>query len=131
HLALNEIENAAARLAALRALIRRSADAEQLLEGDAWIANDRQRFRRRCPADRIRVDARIAICAPARLIDRLDAELHRRNGRVLAEALRVQLVERLADVNVRAFCLLRMRLRQVHRARPEMVAADLFRARRL
>src|SRR5207249_10340127 len=45
--------------------------------------------------------------------------------------LRVQLIERRAGVDVVAFGLLRMRLREEHRARPEVVAADLGQRERL
>ena len=44
---------------------------------------------------------------------------------------RDDLVERRADVEVGALRLLRMRLREEHRARPEVVAADLRRLERL
>ena len=112
-----------------RALLRRGADAEQLVERRARVADHRQRRRRRGPADRVGVDAGVAVGAAAGLIDVLDAQLHRRNRRVLAELLRVELVERGADAHVRALRLLRMRLRQEHGARAEVVAADLRRRR--
>src|SRR5690606_25635892 len=67
----------------------------------------------------------------ARLVDVLDAQLHRRNRRVLAEALRIHLIERRADVHVRTFRLARMCLRQEDGARAEVVAADLLRRLRL
>ena len=60
-------------------------------------------------------------------IERLDAQLHGRNRGHLAKALCVHLIERCAREDVRAFGLRRMRLREKHRARPEMVTADLFR----
>ena len=46
-----------------------------------------------------------------------------------AELLRVDLIERRAGVDVRALRLLRMRLRQEHRRRAEVIAADLRRQR--
>src|ERR1051325_8130081 len=51
HLARDVIEDAAAGHPPLRALLRRSTNAEQLLEDDARIANHRQRLGRRGPAD--------------------------------------------------------------------------------
>ena len=50
-------------------------------------------------------------------------ELHRRNRRVLAELLHVQLIHRRADLDVGAFGQLRMRVRVHHRARAEVIAA--------
>ena len=64
----------------------RGADAEQLIEHDARIAHHRQRLRRRRPADRVGVGARVAVGAAAGLVDVLDAQLHRRDRRVLAVA---------------------------------------------
>ena len=49
-------------------------------------------------------------------------------GVVLAEPLRVELIERDAGLHVAAVRLLRMRLRQKHRARSEVIAADFLRA---
>ena len=113
------------------ALFRRGADAEQLIEGQPRVANHRQRRILVGPADRVGVDARVAIRAAARLIDRFDAQLHRRNRRLLPELLRVDLVERDAGANVRALRLPRMRLGQEHRARAEVIAADLRQLERL
>ena len=106
------------------ALLRRGADAEQLIEGQARVANHRQRRVLVGPADRVGVDARVAVGAAARLIDRFDAQLHRRDRRLLPELLRIELVERHAGAHVRALRLPRMRLRQEHRARAEVIAAD-------
>ena len=114
---------------ARRARFRRAAGAEQHVERDARIANHRQRLVRRRPADRVDVHARVVVGAAAGLVEVLDAELHRRHRRRLAEPLRVHLIERRAGPDVRALRLLRMRLREEHRARPEVVAAD-FRQRR-
>ena len=52
-------------------------------------------------------------------------------GVLLTEALGVQLIQRGAGIDVRALRLLRMRLRQEHRARAEVVAADFRRRERL
>src|SRR5205823_3485574 len=79
HLTRDEVENAATVHPACRTLIGSAAESEQLLEGDAWVANDWERFRRRPPTDRVGVDARISVRASAGLIDVLDAELHRRD----------------------------------------------------
>ena len=109
----------------------RGADAEQLIERQPRIANHRQRLILVGPADRVGVDAGVAIRAAARLVDRLDAQLHRRDRRLLAELLRVDLVERHAGAHVRPLRLPRMRLRQEHRARAEVIAADLRQLERL
>ena len=106
------------------ALLGRRADAEQLIEGQARIANHRQRLILVGPADGVGVDAGVAVRAAARLVDRFDAQLHRRDRRLLPELLRVDLVERDAGADVGALRLPRMRLRQEHRARAEVIAAD-------
>ena len=103
-------------VAAFGALLRRRADAEQLIEHDARVAHHRQRLLGRGPADRVGVDAGVAVGAAAGLVDVLDAQLHRRNRRVLPELLRVHLIERDAGEDVGALGLLRMRLREEHRA---------------
>ena len=82
------------------ALLR--AGAEQKIERDARIADHRERLARARPADRVRVRAGVVVVAAAGLIEILDAELHRRNRRVLADASRDDLVERRADVTDRS-----------------------------
>src|SRR5258705_440318 len=57
-------------------------------------------------------------------LDVLDAQLHRRNRRLLAEALRVELIERDAALDVAALRLLRVRLGEERAARSEVIAAD-------
>ena len=47
------------------------------------------------------------------------------------DALRVELVERRADAEIRALRLLRVRLREEHRARAEVIAADFRQRERL
>ncbi len=130
-LARNPVEDAAVGLEVGLALVGGRADAEQLVEHDARVAHHRQRLLRRRPADRVGVDAGVAVGAAARLVDVLDRELHRRDRRVLAELLRVELVERGAGEDVVALGLLRVRLGQEHRARPEVIAADLRQRERL
>ncbi len=49
----------------------------------------------------------------------------------LADLARDELIHRRADVEIGALRLLRVRLREEHRARPEVVAADLRRVERL
>ena len=93
-LAADEVEDALVFGAPRGALLRRRADTEQLVERHARIAHHRQRLIVAGPADGVGVDARVAIRTAARLIDRFDAQLHRGNRRVLAELLRVHLVER-------------------------------------
>ena len=114
-----------------RPFARRGADAEQQIEHGARVADHRQRLIRRRPADRVGIGARVAIRAAARLVDVLDAQLHRRNRGALAVLLRVVLIDRRADEDVRALRLLRMHLRQEHRARAEVIAADFRRRERL
>ena len=74
-----------------------------------------QRLIRRRPANRVRVDARVSVGTAAGLIDRLDAELHGGNRRVLPELLHEHLVHRGADADVRAFGQLRTHVREHHR----------------
>ena len=112
-------------------LLGRAAGPEQHLEGDARVANHRERLARRRPTDGVGVGARVVVGAPARLVEVLDAELHGRHRRRLAEPLRVELIERRADEEVRALGLLGVGLGQEHGGRPEVVAADLGRAERL
>jgi hypothetical protein len=59
------------------------------------------------------------------LIDRLDTELHRRNRRVLAELLDVELIHRGPDPDVGSFGQLRPRVGEHDGARPEVIATDL------
>ena len=126
-----EVEDAGARALPRRARFRRPAGPEQLVERDPGIPDHRERLRRRGPADRIRVDARVPVRAASRLVDVLDAELHGGDRRVLPEAVRVELVQRGPHEDVRTLGLLRMRLREERRARPEVVPSDLLRLRRL
>ena len=126
----DEIEDALIVLAPRPPRFGGGPDAEQLIEHRARIADHRQRIGRRRPADGVRVDARVVVGAAAGLIDVLDAELHRRNRRQLAELLRVDLVERRAREHVRALRLFRLRLRQEHRRRAEVIGADFRRRER-
>ena len=61
------------------------------------------------------------------MVDVLDTQLHRGDRGILTESLRVILVQRRPDENVRAFGLLGMGLRQEYGARTEVVTADLWR----
>ena len=125
------VEDARVGLPPRRALLGRAPDPEELLEGDPRRPRHRQRLGRRGPTDRVGVDAGVAVGAAAGLVHVLDAELHGRDGRLLAELLRMQLVEGGPREDVRALGLLRMRLRQEDGAGPEVVAADLGRGERL
>ena len=82
---------------------------------------------RRRPTDGVRVHAGVAVIAGARGVHHFDAELDRRQRRILAELLRVELVDRRADEIIRAFGHLGMRRGQIHRARAEMIGAFLGR----
>ena len=112
-------------------LLRGAARSEELVEGHARVTDDGKRLGGGGPADRVGVHAGVAVRASAGLIHVLDAELHRRNGRVLTETLGVQLVHRRADVHVRALGLPRVRLREVDGAGAEVVATDLLGLERL
>ncbi len=98
---------------------------KQEVERHPRVADHRQRLCRRPPADRIGVHARIAIRTATGLIDVFDTELHRRDRRILAVPVGIQLVERGPHVHVRTLCLLRMRLREEYRTRAEVVTPDL------
>ena len=130
HLPGQHVEDAAIGRAPHRPLFGRSAGAEQLLEHHARVADHRQRLFGRGPADRVGVDAGIAVRAAAGLVDRLDAELHRRDRRVRAELLDVELIHRRPDADVRSFGELRPAVREHDRARAEVVAADFGRLER-
>ena len=125
-LAQHPVEDAAVGAQPMGPLLRGSAGSEELLEHRARIPHHRQRLAGRRPADRIRVGARVAVGAAARLVDVLDRELDRRDRGVLAEALDIELVQGGADLQIRALGLLRMRLGKEHRRGAEMVAADLL-----
>ncbi len=119
------VEHARRGAAARRPFLARTAGAEELIEGHARVADHRQRLGRRRPADHVGVDAGVAVGAAAGLVDVLDAQLHRRDRRVLPEALGVELIDRDAGADIGAFGLARVRLREEHGARAEVIAADL------
>ena len=106
-------------------------DAKELVEHRARIAGHRHRIGWRGPADRVGVDAGVVVRAAPRLVDVLDAELHRGDRRLLAELLRVDLIERRAREHVRALRLLGPGLREEHGRGPEVIRADLGRQERL
>ena len=83
-------------------------------------------FRGRGPAQRVGVHAGVAVRAAPGLVDVLDAQLHRGDRRVLTEAVRVDLVQRSAHVDIRSLGLLDVRLRQERRRGAEVVPADLL-----
>src|SRR5438093_318269 len=89
----------------------------QPLSGNARVADHRQRLVGRRPTDRVGVRARVAVGAAARLVHVLDAQLHRRDRRVLAVLLRENLIDGDAGVQVGSLRLLAVRLRQEHGAR--------------
>src|SRR6266511_145062 len=131
HLRRDPVEHAAIGGPLRRTLLGGRAKPEQLIEGRARIADHRQRFGGTRPTDGIGVDARVTVGAAAGLIYVLDTKLHRRNGRVLSQAPRVDLIHRWTDEDVRPLRLLGMRLREVDRARAEVIAADLGQRKRL
>ena len=119
------VENALVFAAAARPFLRSGARAEQLIEHRARIAQHRQRLGRRGPTDGVGVNAGIVVFASAGLILILYAQLHRRNRRVLAEALGVDLVQRRPRHHIGAHRLFRMRLRQEDGGGAKVIAADL------
>ena len=126
HLADDEVQDACA--GPPPGLARRggAARAEELVEGDARVPHHGEGLVRGRPRDGVRVDARVAVRATSGLIHILNAELHGRDRRVLAEALGVELVERGADPDIRTLGLLGVRLGEEGRAGAEVVAADLL-----
>ena len=73
------------------------AVAEQPLEHDARVHLRRQRLRRRRPGDRVRVGAAVAPVAVAEVAGVLDAELQRRQDRVLPVLAGDVLIDRDAE----------------------------------
>ena len=108
HLTDHPVENAAVVLATGRAVGVVRAGAEQQIEGSAGIPDHRQRFSGRGPADRVGVGAGVVVVAAAGLIEILDAQLHRRDRRVLSDLTGHDLVERRAHVQIRTLRLLRV-----------------------
>ena len=131
HLAHHPIKDAAIVAAARRSVGIAAAGAKQQVKRGPWIADHRQRLRRRRPADRVGVRAGVVVRATAGLIQIFDAQLHRRNRRVLSDFARHDLIKRVADKQVGSLRLLGMRLREEHRTRPEVIAADFRRLERL
>ena len=78
------------------------------------------------PADRVHVNAAVVVTAGTGCIHVLDAELNRGQGRVLAELVRIDLVDRCATADIGTLGLFRVRAGQEHSARPEMVCTFLF-----
>ena len=123
-LARHRIEDAGVLLAALEPLLGAGAVAEQALEHDARIDLRRQRQRGRRPRNRVGVGAAVAPVAVAEVAGVLDAELDRREDRVLAVLLRDHLVDRHAQVRADGVAP-RTRARQQHRA-ARVIAARLL-----
>ena len=96
----------------------------QPFEDRAWAALHRQGTRRRCPADRVRVPATVAVAAGfRRRLQILDAQLQRRQARALPQLPRDELIERRAGLDVRPGGQSRMRRSQKHRRRAGVVRA--------
>jgi len=131
HLAHHPVEDATVVLATRRAIGVVTAGAEEQVESGARIADHRQRLVRRRPADRVGVRAAVVVRAATRLIEILDAQLHAGDRRVLTDLARHDLVEAGAHEQIAPLGLLGVRLREEHRARPEVVAADFRRVERL
>ena len=130
HLAHDPIENAAVVLATGRTVGVARAGAEQQVERCARIPDHGQRLSGRGPADRVGVGAGVVVVAAASLIEILDAQLHRGDRRVLSDLARHDLVERGADIQIGTLRLLGVRLCEKHRARSEVITADLRRIER-
>ena len=125
-LAHDPVEDALIGATADRPLGAAATRAEQQVERRPGILDHGQGLVRRGPAHRVRVRAVVVVPAPTRLIEPLDAELQRRQCRVRPEALREELVDRGPAVDVRALCLLGVRLAQEDRRGAEVVTADLL-----
>src|SRR5262249_41604936 len=72
NVARNPVENTDCRLSPSGTRLRRSTSTEQLIEHDARVANLRQRFGWRSPADGIGIDTRVTIRTAAGLIHAFD-----------------------------------------------------------
>ena len=123
-LARHRVEDAGVLLAALEPLLGARAVAEQALEHDARVHLRRQRQRGRGPRDRVGVGAAVAPVAVAEVPGVLDAELNRRQDRVLAVLLRDHLVDGHAEVRADRVAP-RARPRQQHCA-ARVIAARLL-----
>jgi len=105
-------------------ILAKAKRTEQHVEDHSRIAHHWQRSCRRGPTDRVGVGAGVTEPAAAALVHWLDAQLHRRNRRVLTKPLRVQLITRRARLDVGTGGVFRVRLRQKYRARSPVIAAD-------
>ena len=105
------------------AVRRRVAGAEELLEHPPGLADCRQRLGGRRPSQGGRVRTVIVVRAPASPIHLLGGDLERWQGGVLSEALRVHLVQGLAQEDV-GLGLQGMRLSEENSGGAVVVAAD-------
>src|SRR5262249_13099160 len=96
-LAHDRIEDAGIAAPVALALFGARAVAEQPLEYDARVGFSGQRLRRRGPGDRVRVRAAVSPVAVAVIAGVFDAELERRQDRVLAVLGRDHLIDRRAE----------------------------------
>ena len=123
----DRVENARVALPVAPSLFRARAIAEQPLEHHARVDLRRQRLRRRRPRDRVGVGAAVAPVAVAEVAGVLDAELQRREDRVLPVLVGDVLVD--GDAQERAHRVAsRPRAGQQHRA-ARVIAARLVRRR--
>ena len=107
-----------ARLLQRRAAVGRAAAlAEQPLEDDPRMRLGRQRRRRRRPREVVLVDAGVAVVALADGLEQVHRQLERRQLRLLADLLRGDLIDRRAEVVVRALGPLRLRGAEERRVR--------------
>ena len=127
HFLDERIEDAAIVLDAreARRLRRVVAVAEQPLEHRARLVLHRQRRRRVAPRQRVGVGAAVAGLARADQLVRVEAQLERRQLRVLAERLRGDLVHRHAGADVGAFGLLRVHAGEERRRGAHVIAGAL------
>ena len=93
----NRIENAAVLALAREALLGRAAVAKELFEHRLRAVFHRQRHRRRAPGNRVEVGA--AVAGAAAQAGFFDAQLERRQRRVLADVLGGDLIHRHADTH--------------------------------
>ena len=105
----NRIEEAGLALQRRSPIGRAAALSEQALEDDARVRLGRKGRGRRRPREVVLIDARVAVVALTDHLEQVHRQLERRQQRLLAELLRRDLIDRRAEVVVRALGPLRFR----------------------
>ena len=114
---VDPVEQAGLAVQPLAPLGRRAALAEEPLEHDPGMRFGRQRRRRRRPGQVVLVDAGVAVVALADHVHQVHRQFERRQLGLLADLLRRDLIDRRAEVVVRALRPLRLRRAQEGRVR--------------